>query len=200
MYWKFRLLLLFSLALAMPHGTQATETTIAPFALSGQVGVTRVTDGDSLRSGRLKIRLFGIDAPELKQQCETDDGSSWSCGLAARDAMRRPAAADSPNKSLKSFALGTGSLRCANGARHAAADAQSPAGEQHRIRPSAAARAKDLTCTPPRRTRRGPRRRRGAPARRGAPTAAARPGASVGEASGPRATPRDCAIWATRAT
>ena len=88
MYWKFRLLLLFSLALAMPHGTQATETTIAPFALSGQVVVTRVTDGDSLRSGRLKIRLFGIDAPELKHLCETDDGSSWSCGLAARDAMR----------------------------------------------------------------------------------------------------------------
>jgi endonuclease YncB( thermonuclease family) len=88
MYWKLRLLLLFNLALAMPHSTQATETTIAPFALSGQVGVTRVTDGDSLRSGRLKIRLFGIDAPEIKQQCETDDGSSWPCGLAARDAMR----------------------------------------------------------------------------------------------------------------
>ena len=88
MYWKFELFLLFSLAMAVPHGTQATETTNAPFALSGQIGVTRVTDGDSLRSGRLKIRLFGIDAPELKQQCETDDGSSWSCGLAARDAMR----------------------------------------------------------------------------------------------------------------
>ena len=87
MYWKFRLLLLFSLAMAMPSGTQATDTTNAPFALSGQIGVTRVTDGDTLRSGRLKIRLFGIDAPELKQQCETDDGSSWSCGLAARDAM-----------------------------------------------------------------------------------------------------------------
>ena len=88
MNWKFRLLLLFSLAMAMLHGTQATETTITPFALSGQIGVTRVTDGDSLRSGRLKIRLFGIDAPELKQQCETDDGSSWPCGLAARDALR----------------------------------------------------------------------------------------------------------------
>ena len=80
--------MLLSLAMATPHGTQAMETTIAPFTLSGQVGVTRVTDGDSLRSGRLKIRLFGIDAPELKQQCETGDGSSWSCGLAARDAMR----------------------------------------------------------------------------------------------------------------
>ncbi len=80
--------MLFSLAMATLHSTQATETTISPFALSGQIGVTRVTDGDSLRSGRLKIRLFGIDAPELKQQCETDDGSSWPCGLAARDALR----------------------------------------------------------------------------------------------------------------
>jgi endonuclease YncB( thermonuclease family) len=90
MYWKFELLLLFGLTMASIHMAQATETETKPdlFSLSGQIEVTRVSDGDSLRSGKLKIRLFGIDAPEIKQQCEAGDGSSWSCGHAARDAMR----------------------------------------------------------------------------------------------------------------
>jgi len=59
----------------------------SPFSLEGEVSVTRVSDGDSLRSGRLKIRLHGIDAPELKQDCMTATGASWPCGQAARDAM-----------------------------------------------------------------------------------------------------------------
>ena len=33
-----------------------------PFSLGGEITVTKVSDGDSLRSGRLKIRLHGIDA------------------------------------------------------------------------------------------------------------------------------------------
>jgi len=59
----------------------------SPFTLEGEVSVTRVSDGDSLRSGRLKIRLHGIDAPELKQNCIAATGASWPCGKAARDAM-----------------------------------------------------------------------------------------------------------------
>ena len=58
-----------------------------PFALSGEVTVTKVIDGDSLRSGRLKIRLHGIDAPERNQTCQTDSGEDWSCGDAATRAM-----------------------------------------------------------------------------------------------------------------
>lgn len=60
-----------------------------PFVLDGEVTVTRVSDGDSLRSGRLKIRLHGIDAPELKQTCTDPTGAAWPCGHAARDAMRK---------------------------------------------------------------------------------------------------------------
>ena len=37
------------------------------YDLSGPVTVTKVSDGDSLRSGKLRIRIFGIDAPELGQ-------------------------------------------------------------------------------------------------------------------------------------
>ena len=32
-------------------------------------GLAKVTDGDTIRIGEKKIRFFGIDAPEIKQQC-----------------------------------------------------------------------------------------------------------------------------------
>ena len=57
------------------------------FAISGNVTITRVSDGDSLRSGKLRIRLFGIDAPETKQQCTDADGAKWACGAAAQKAL-----------------------------------------------------------------------------------------------------------------
>ena len=60
----------------------------ASFDLSGQVTVTRVVDGDSLRSGPLKIRVHGIDAPERKQRCKTASGKDWDCGVAAKKAMQ----------------------------------------------------------------------------------------------------------------
>ena len=56
----------------------------ASYDLSGRVHITKVSDGDSLRSGDLQIRLFGIDAPELKQQCADQNGVLWGCGVAAQ--------------------------------------------------------------------------------------------------------------------
>lgn len=47
--------------------------------------ITKVTDGDSLRAGEIRIRLHGIDAPEMKQICEGADGGSYHCGMASRD-------------------------------------------------------------------------------------------------------------------
>ena len=57
------------------------------FGISGSVTITRISDGDSLRSGKLRIRLFGIDAPEKKQQCTDADGAKWDCGTAAQKAL-----------------------------------------------------------------------------------------------------------------
>ena len=54
------------------------------FAISGSVTITRISDGDSLRSGKLRIRLFGIDAPEKNQQCTNADGAKWACGETAQ--------------------------------------------------------------------------------------------------------------------
>ena len=56
----------------------------AGYDLSGKLNITKVIDGDSLRSGNLRIRLFGIDAPELMQQCADQNGVLWGCGVAAQ--------------------------------------------------------------------------------------------------------------------
>jgi len=55
----------------------------ANYDLSGRVQITKVSDGDSLRSGTLQIRLFGIDAPELNQECKDQNGEIWGCGITA---------------------------------------------------------------------------------------------------------------------
>jgi endonuclease YncB( thermonuclease family) len=43
-------------------------------------GKIRVIDGDTLDVGGTRIRLYGIDAPEADQTCETAQGQSWACG------------------------------------------------------------------------------------------------------------------------
>ena len=47
-------------------------------------GTARAGDGDSLTIGATRIRLFGIDAPELNQTCQRGD-RAWSCGQAAAE-------------------------------------------------------------------------------------------------------------------
>lgn len=50
-------------------------------------GYATVIDGDSLEIGPTSIRLYGVDAPEGRQQC-TRDGAPWACGEAAADKLR----------------------------------------------------------------------------------------------------------------
>lgn len=42
-------------------------------------GLAVAGDGDSLRVGDNRIRLFGIDAPEIDQVCDKPSGR-WDCG------------------------------------------------------------------------------------------------------------------------
>ena len=84
-----QLFILVSLAALAVTGFHAALAETPSFSLSGAVTVTKISDGDSLRSGRLKIRLHGIDAPELKQTCQGPDGDDWSCGEASRAALAR---------------------------------------------------------------------------------------------------------------
>ena len=47
-----------------------------------------VLDGDTLSVKGKRVRLQGVDAPEIGQTC-LDDGASWPCGDAARAALDR---------------------------------------------------------------------------------------------------------------
>jgi endonuclease YncB( thermonuclease family) len=49
----------------------------------------RLADGDSFRLGEHRYRLYGIDAPELHQECKDADGKAWPCGTRARTELRR---------------------------------------------------------------------------------------------------------------
>jgi endonuclease YncB( thermonuclease family) len=82
-----RLLIGFSAIFIIP--SVAVGDNNAPFSISGMLKITNISDGDSLRSGKLRIRLFGVDAPEKKQQCNTIDGQQWDCGVKAQQALKQ---------------------------------------------------------------------------------------------------------------
>ena len=52
-------------------------------------GKVYVIDGDSLRLGQTRIRLYGIDAPELSQTCKDASGQPYACGKKARQYLKR---------------------------------------------------------------------------------------------------------------
>ena len=61
-------------------------------------GPVRIVDGDTLAESGRRLRLVGMDAPELAQTCLSADGTSYPCGRVARDAL--------------AALIGTGSLAC----------------------------------------------------------------------------------------
>ncbi len=67
------------------------------------VGEAHATSGDSLEISGRRIRLQGIDAPELDQECRLSKGSPYPCG---RVAMQR-----------LSWLVGGQKVRCKGGAR-----------------------------------------------------------------------------------
>lgn len=50
-------------------------------------GRATAVDGDTLRLAGNRIRLLGLDAPELGQSCTSASGAPWRCGVRARKAM-----------------------------------------------------------------------------------------------------------------
>lgn len=55
-------------------------------AFAAPNGTIRVIDADTIDVGGTRVRLFGIDAPEMGQPCRAD-GREWDCGAWARDAV-----------------------------------------------------------------------------------------------------------------
>ena len=55
------------------------------FSLSAAIaGQVEVIDGDTIKIDGTNIRLFGIDAPELKQKCVDNKNIEWDCGKCAK--------------------------------------------------------------------------------------------------------------------
>jgi endonuclease YncB( thermonuclease family) len=54
---------------------------------SAQSGLPRVIDGDTIDVGGQRVRLWGIDAPESRQQCDRN-GQAYACGHAATEYLR----------------------------------------------------------------------------------------------------------------
>ncbi len=52
-------------------------------------GVIRVIDADTWDVGDTRVRLHGIDAPELAQTCDSQQQVSWSCGHWVSDQIRQ---------------------------------------------------------------------------------------------------------------
>ncbi|WP_424932560.1 thermonuclease family protein [Amaricoccus macauensis] len=63
--------------LAIPHSAHA-EITGTPEAL----------DADTFDIGMVRIRLHGVDAPELSQTCTHEGGGTWPCGARALERFR----------------------------------------------------------------------------------------------------------------
>lgn len=59
---------------------------LAADRIEGQVNVI---DADTWDVGIVRVRLHGIDAPELKQNCRDERGASWSCGAWATRLVRQ---------------------------------------------------------------------------------------------------------------
>lgn len=69
---------------APPPSVVITSTSSRTGSLSGRAVII---DGDTIRLGGRRVRLFGIDAPERHQTCQR--GSlQYACGVAATEALR----------------------------------------------------------------------------------------------------------------
>jgi len=57
------------------------------------VGKPIVVDGDTVMLNGAKVRLWGVDAPEMAQQCSADFQQTWRCGQEAAVALKQLIAA-----------------------------------------------------------------------------------------------------------
>ena len=50
--------------------------------------VPQIVDADTVYAGSTKIRLGGIDAPEMDQVCIDASGKDWNCGIDAKEKLQ----------------------------------------------------------------------------------------------------------------
>ena len=64
-----------------PHRNKSLKNPIKLY------GKPLVTDGDTIKFDKTRVRLFGIDAPEIRQKC-IYARKAWNCGLEAQRALK----------------------------------------------------------------------------------------------------------------
>ncbi len=65
------------------HFTEARQPTSQTGTSSTLAGYPTIIDGDTLRLNGKRIRIVGIDAPEMNQTCTDPSGRRWACGRVA---------------------------------------------------------------------------------------------------------------------
>lgn len=87
--WVYARRLRFALAAGLVVLAQIAPAAVSLPEVGARIsGPAEVVDGDSLRMGALRLRLHGIDAPEINQTCTDAQGAAWSCGLWAKAQLR----------------------------------------------------------------------------------------------------------------
>lgn len=113
--WK-SLISVIVLALAAALGGLQEETPDLDLA-----GPFHAVDGDTLTISGLRMRLRGIDAPEIKQRCGRGD-MAWACGIAARRALQALAAAEARCAAQGTDKYRRRLVRCTSGGRDMGAE------------------------------------------------------------------------------
>ncbi|MCJ2073165.1 thermonuclease family protein [Methylobacterium sp. J-030] len=73
----------------MIRSTLALILLCGPAAAAGTIsGPATVIDGDTIAIEGIRIHLYGIDAPETAQSCETAAGLEYRCGREAARVLR----------------------------------------------------------------------------------------------------------------
>ena len=80
-------------------------------------GPARVIDGDTIDLEGVRIRLFGIDAPEHNQNCTDTRGRKWACGTFATEALSAVASGNLSCEELDRDRYGRVVARCFAGGR-----------------------------------------------------------------------------------
>jgi endonuclease YncB( thermonuclease family) len=84
---RWRKILDVGVAVTLFAGAAFVAARMDRFAATDIAGQVRVVDGDSLALGKRRLRLKGIDAPELAQRCRKD-GYEYGCGTESASHLR----------------------------------------------------------------------------------------------------------------
>lgn len=63
---------------------------------TAHAGDIHVIDGDGFMLGDREIRIWGIDAPELTQECDNSSGGPYACGKASKAFLSEILAVSAP--------------------------------------------------------------------------------------------------------